>query len=832
MIRLLLAFTAFLVVNTITAQTNVTVNGHLTDISTLTPVPNHYVSVFVHPYSLSVAPYYADSVLTNSAGYFSFDFMLNTPIDSLFVLKVGTFDCNRNWEHKTFDNTNGQTNFSADLYICDSIYQNSDCYGAIEWPNCQNLTVTLHGTGWPDPDFYNWDLGDGTYATGQNVTHTYSTHQRYTIGLTTTNFPDSCTYSGFSTVDLSTTSDCESSFTSNQGNNSFAMNFQATTTSPYSTEFSWSFGDGTSGTGQSISHNYTAAGIYQVTLNSVDSAGCESVYTENVWVADTIINPPSNCENYISQGNRIGLTITLTGFLWSGQPATYYWDMGDGSTYNGQSVTHMYAQSGVYMVKVQSITSDNCVDVTIEPYFVSDSCKNTIYAYGVANLTMAFSGYVENGFTASYFWDLGDGTQSTEQNFHHKFPYPGTYNIVLQTITTDSCVDYSTYTCTLIDSIPNGCNSYFTATAGNNLYEIHFEGSTTSQYPTSFQWNFGDPASGINNTSTLQNPVHVFSAENTFSVTLTTIDSAGCSSTFSAPVILSMFTQYNLYGQVFAGSQTITECKVQLFSQDYTGNMNLIREVVPDSANYYTFDTVSSGIYHILAIPDLGTIFSRLYLPTYFGNAFLWENSTPVILGQAVNPYSIHLVYFDSVSGGDGLINGGLTNGGKSMDVGNQEILILDINNNPVKYMFSQPDGSFSFEGLPYGEYKVYPVITGVKTFPVTVILSDANKTATVNMKISGQSVAGTGDKNQFSNIEKLYPNPATDQIFFSLKSQGKVKIQVIGMSGRKVIEKLDCTAGTGDLFSLSVSELEPGLYILLVQDDNATISSRRFVKN
>jgi chitodextrinase len=262
-----------MLVKAISAQTNIQVSGHLTDISTSTPVPNHYVSVFVHPYSLGVAPYYADSVLTNSAGYYSFNFMLPTPVDSLFVLKVGTFECNGNWAHETFDNTNGQTNFSSDLFICDSIYQNLNCHGAIEWPGYQNLTVTLHGYGWPDPDFYNWDLGDGTYATGQNVIHTYSTHQRYTIGLTTTNFPDSCTHSSIATVDLSTTSDCESSFSYSR-QDQFTVNFQGSTNSQYPTQFSWDFGDGTSGSSQIVSHTYATIGSYNAVLITLDSIGC------------------------------------------------------------------------------------------------------------------------------------------------------------------------------------------------------------------------------------------------------------------------------------------------------------------------------------------------------------------------------------------------------------------------------------------------------------------------------------------------------------------------------------------------------------------------------
>jgi len=816
------------------AQTDtIYVEGQVLSLPSSTPFPGHPVYLWVYPDTASPASYLRDTVFTDLNGNYSFT--MNTPwiAGTSFPFSVSTYDCQSNLHQQFFWYSGNSPQHTANFSVCDTFPPPFSCENQQLSTYLGEYTMALHGKMiYPQAATYFWSFGDGNTAIGADVIHHYPGPGVFFTTLTTYT-TDSCmnvTYAYYGFTDP--TGGCESSFTAYQENNSFAVNFQATTTSPYPTEFSWSFGDGASGTGQNISHNYTAIGIYQVTLHSIDSTGCASVYTENIWVTDTIVNPPSNCWNYVSQGDKIGLTITLTGFLWSGQPATYYWDMGDGITYNGQTVTHTYSQTGTYVVKLHSITLDGCEDITIEPVYVSDSCKNDIYAYGVANLEMLFYASMENGFTASYFWDLGDGTQSTEQNFYHTFPHPGTYNIVLQTITIDSCVDYSTYTCTLIDSIPNGCNSYFTATAGNNLYKIHFEGSTTSPYPATFLWNFGDPASGSNNTSTLQNPDHTFSAAKTYQITLTTTDSSGCSSSFSAPVILSMFSRYNLYGQVFAGSQTITQCKVQLFSQDNTGNMNLIREVRPDSANFYTFDTVSSGIYHILAIPDLGTIYSRLYLPTYYGDAFLWENSTPVILGQPVNPYSIHLVDFDSISGGDGMINGELTTGGKSIDVGNQEILILDLHNNPVKYMFSQPDGSFSFEGLPYGEYNVYPVITGIITLPVTVVLSATNSTAHVVMKIKGQYVSGISETFQPDFIENMYPNPMQNEIYIKIKSVGKVKIQILDALGKIVFSNTLSISSMENVITIPVSEFKPGLYILVVQDEKGIISSRRLVKN
>ena len=49
----------------------------------------------------------------------------------------------------------------------------------------------------------------------------------------------------------------------------------------------------------------------------------------------------------------------------------------------------------------------------------------------------------------------------------------------------------------------------------------------------SWSWDFGDPASGIDNTSTATNPTHIFANPGTYTVTLTVTSSSGCTSTLS-----------------------------------------------------------------------------------------------------------------------------------------------------------------------------------------------------------------------------------------------------------------------------------------------------------
>lgn len=65
-------------------------------------------------------------------------------------------------------------------------------------------------------------------------------------------------------------------------------------------------------------------------------------------------------------------------------------------------------------------------------------------------------------------------------------------------------------------------------TFSSNLLTTIFS-DTSSGTPTSWLWNFGDPASGAANTSAQQNPVHTFSAAGTYTVSLTVANAGGSS---------------------------------------------------------------------------------------------------------------------------------------------------------------------------------------------------------------------------------------------------------------------------------------------------------------
>lgn len=80
------------------------------------------------------------------------------------------------------------------------------------------------------------------------------------------------------------------------------------------------------------------------------------------------------------------------------------------------------------------------------------------------------------------------------------------------------------------DAPPNNASFTYSCTNSNTVAFTN-----TSALCPSLTWDFGDPASGANNTSTLANPTHTFSAPGTYSVTLTATSLYNDTSVFIYP---------------------------------------------------------------------------------------------------------------------------------------------------------------------------------------------------------------------------------------------------------------------------------------------------------
>lgn len=178
---------------------------------------------------------------------------------------------------------------------------------------CVPLTVdyidTSTGDGAPITE-WDWDFGDGTTSTQQNPTHVYENIGVYNVSLTVTDaFGNKDTLSRpFFTeatgpdVDFSTpdpTIGCAPltiTFVDETYHSNFPISYQ------------WDFGDGnTSNTFGNVTHTYSTAGTFNVSLTVEDELGCSRTETKIAFISmEDTEAPTAICQNITVPLNALG----------------------------------------------------------------------------------------------------------------------------------------------------------------------------------------------------------------------------------------------------------------------------------------------------------------------------------------------------------------------------------------------------------------------------------------------------------------------------------------------------------------------------------------------
>jgi PKD repeat protein len=184
---------------------------------------------------------------------------------------------------------------------------------------------------------YNWTFSDGTSSGPSTSNHTFSktfsSAGNYTATLAVTDQTYNTTNSASEPVCISatgttTTGTCTATTSNNgattgsgqvtsngvtdnpggpySGSSGTAITFTGTATSTNNggqiVSYVWSFGDGSSGNGQSTTHTYNSSGNYTVALTVTDSTGVAvtATTTANVTAGQRKINLPQGCTNLAS----------------------------------------------------------------------------------------------------------------------------------------------------------------------------------------------------------------------------------------------------------------------------------------------------------------------------------------------------------------------------------------------------------------------------------------------------------------------------------------------------------------------------------------------------
>ena len=126
-----------------------------------------------------------------------------------------------------------------------------------------------------------------------------------------------------------------------------------------SVDITWTFGDGTIGSGSNTNHAYSSAGTYNVCVIVEDyDALCINTYCQEVQIGPSCISNFDYTQGMNGEVNFSNLSNAGTG----GVITSYLWSFGDGTTSNQPNPVHNYACNTSVNVCLTITTNENCVD--------------------------------------------------------------------------------------------------------------------------------------------------------------------------------------------------------------------------------------------------------------------------------------------------------------------------------------------------------------------------------------------------------------------------------------------------------------------------------------
>ncbi len=272
-------------------------------------------------------------------------------------------------------------------------------------------------------------------------------------------------------------------------------------------------------------HNVVQTGAYHVTVFSF--MGCSLTSSDvNIFVNPTpVVDFNTNALIQCFNGHQFVFTNNSTIAFGT---MNYNWNLGDGTILTTPDVTHSYADTGTYTVKL-IVTSDmGCID--------SVSYTVTVYESPVAAFDANTRGICQkiNDFiftnsstlavgNMKYLWNFGDGNTDTTRNARHNYLQPGTYTVRLITTSEKGCPNDSAFDITVHPEPAVGFTEPNAQQCYNSNQFNFINNSTVLTGSLKYLWNLGDGTTDINKDVT-----HTYATPGEYTVKMVATTDKGC----------------------------------------------------------------------------------------------------------------------------------------------------------------------------------------------------------------------------------------------------------------------------------------------------------------
>jgi PKD repeat protein len=305
-------------------------------------------------------------------------------------------------------------------------------------------TATLSGVS-SDPQgsavTYAWTLGDGATATGASVSHAWSAAATYPVQVTATNAFGKSTSTSRNVVvkALLPPTTPVASATPATALPGQSVQFLAESSDPQggTVAYAWSFGDGTNGTGASVTHPYGGEGAFSAQVTATNAA---SLSTSASVIVNVVAQAPTAPVITVAPDSPIARASASLAAVSSdpqGSALTYAWSFGDGATATGASVTHAWSSAATYTLQVTATNAFGKSTSATRAVLVREALPptepvitvtpNSPFSGGTASISAVSND--PQGSALTYAWSFGDGATATGASVTHAWNAAATYTV-------------------------------------------------------------------------------------------------------------------------------------------------------------------------------------------------------------------------------------------------------------------------------------------------------------------------------------------------------------------------------------------------------------------
>lgn len=305
---------------------------------------------------------------------------------------------------------------------------------------CVGRDCALDASGSSDPDgeitTWYWDLGDGTKASGETLSHRYDEDGNYWIELTIRDDDGDKGTDGHSVNVATANQDPVASFSVDCDALLCKVDASASSDSDGTVvAWHWDFGDGRQASGAQAEHEYDASGSFLIRLEVEDDDGARSDRTKQVEVKGGNLEPDAafsfECEADLCRFDASGSSDT------DGRITAWSWQFGDGTKGSGETIEHRYSSSGTFTVRLDVTDDAGAADDKVRLVKVEIPADEPVAEFSVSceglNCTLdAGSSTASDGSIARYDWSFGDGTTASGGAVSHEYGEEGLYTVTLK----------------------------------------------------------------------------------------------------------------------------------------------------------------------------------------------------------------------------------------------------------------------------------------------------------------------------------------------------------------------------------------------------------------